>query len=137
MAQHFKLASLFRVRRIQEEQASGRLAVANSALTSHDRRVEKEHALLEGTSGESTLAAAGIARMSAHMHLLELAAHRRVLEGEADAAAEGLKLARQAKKSAEILKERHDIRVAALRARADQIEMDERASSAHHRKDHS
>lgn len=135
MAKNFKLATLFRVRAIQEEQASGKLASAHAAVSAHDRRVEKEQSLLEGTSGEATLAAAGLARQSAHMHLLELSAHRKVLEGELSDATAALMLARQAKRSAEILKERHDLRVNALRDREAQIELDELASSAHYRKE--
>lgn len=134
MAEGMKFSSLLRVRKIQEDQAAARLSQANSAVTYQERRVEKERALLQDQAGEVSLAASGLARATTFLQISEIRAAQRVAQGEADMATESLMLARQAKKSAEILKERHDIRLKALRERMEQAEMDERASVAHYRR---
>lgn len=134
MAEGMKFSSLLRVRKIQEDQAASRLAQANAAITYQERRIEKERALLHDQSGEVALAASGLARATSFLEVSTIRAAQRIAQGEADAATEALMLARQAKKSATILKERHDIRLKALRERMEQVEMDERASVAHYRR---
>jgi flagellar protein FliJ len=132
----FRLASLLKVRRIQEDQAAAQLSRAQAAARGEQRRAADERALLEELGGQSVLAAAGIARASAARQLAEIRAAQQVADGEVEAAERAHTLARQARRSAELLKERHDATLKALEARAEQQLLDELASAQHHRTRH-
>lgn len=129
----FKLSSLLKVRRIQEDQAAAGLHQARTTARGVQRRAGDERELLEDLGGQSVLAAAGIARASAARQLSEIRAAQQVADGEVDAAEKALMLARQARRSAELLKERHDATMRALDARAEQQLLDELVSAQHHR----
>ncbi|MFC7400895.1 hypothetical protein [Citricoccus sp. GCM10030269] len=129
----FKLASLLRVRRTQEDQAMATLSQAQQSARGEQRRAVEERALLEDLGGQSVLSAAGIARASAAHQLAEIRAAREVADGEVEAAEQALKLARQARRSVELLKERHDTRMRELEARSEQLLIDDLTSTRHHR----
>lgn len=128
----FKLSSLLKVRRIQEDQSAAQLAQARSASRGVQRRAADEREMLEDLGGQSVLAAAGIARASAARQLAEIRAAQEVADGEVDAAEKVLMLARQARRSAELLKERHDAKMRALEAKEEQQALDELASAKFH-----
>lgn len=128
------LTTLLRVRGIQEDQALAKLAVANETVSGHRRRAAKERAMLAESGGSVTLAAAGIARASAFQKLSEIQAAEQAARGEVEIAQAGLQAARQALRSAELLKARRDAREASMAAKAEQNELDELASAAFHRR---
>jgi flagellar protein FliJ len=132
----FKLSTLLKVRRIQEDQAAAHLTQAKTRARGVQRREAEERALLEDLGGQGMLAAAGIARASAARQLAEIRAAQEVADGEVDAAERAHTLARQARRSAELLKERHEAMSRALEARAEQQVLDELASAKHHRDRH-
>jgi flagellar protein FliJ len=129
----FRLKSLLRVRQIQEDQAAGRLADAQRHATAEQRRSAHERGLLEEFGGAHVLAAAGIARATAARQLAEIRSAQAVATGEVRAAEQALLLAVQARRSAELLRDRHDQKVRALTGKAEQQVLDELASTAHHR----
>lgn len=128
----FKLSSLLKVRRIQEDQAAAQLTQARHASRGVQRRAADERELLEELGGQAALAAAGIARASAARQLAEIRAAQEVADGEVEAAEKALMLARQSRRSVELLKERHDATRHALEAKAEQHVLDELASAQHH-----
>lgn len=130
----FRLSSLLKVRRIQEDQAAAELTQARQSARRVQRRAADERELLEDLGGQAALAAAGIARASAARQLAEIRAAQQVADGEVEAAEKALTLARQSLRSVELLKERHDENRRALEARAEQHLLDELASAQHARK---
>lgn len=128
----FKLSSLLKVRRIQEDQAAAGLNQARTTARGVQRRAADERELLEDLGGQSVLAAAGIARASAARQLSEIRAAQQVADGEVDAAEQALMLARQARRSAELLKERHEAKMLVLEAKDEQQVLDELASAKFH-----
>jgi flagellar FliJ protein len=129
----FRLKSLLRVRKIQEDQAAGRLADAQRHATTEQRRAIHERALLDELGGTNVLAAAGIARATAARQIAEIHCAQAVAAGEVQAAEQALLLAVQARRSAELLKDRHELKMRALAGKAEQQGLDELASTAHHR----
>lgn len=129
----FRLKSLLRVRQIQEDQAAGRLADARRHATGEQRRAADERALLDELGGTHVLAAAGIARATAARQLAEIQSAQAVAAGEVQAAEQALLLAVQARRSAELLRDRHDEKLRALADQAEQQVLDELAATAHHR----
>lgn len=130
----FRLASLLKVRRIQEDQAAAELTQARQSARRVQRRAADERELLEDLGGQSALAAAGIARASAARQLAEIRSAQQVADGEVEAAERALTLARQSLRSVELLKERHDENLRGLQARAEQHLLDELASAQHARR---
>ncbi|XKH58292.1 hypothetical protein LG293_16840 (plasmid) [Citricoccus nitrophenolicus] len=128
------IASLLKVRGIQEDQAASTLAQANARVSAHASRAAKERALLEDHGGQVTLAAAGIARAASYGYLADIRAAQQIASSEVEVATAGMQAARQARRSAELLRDRHEARAAELRNRMDQNELDELASTAHHRR---
>ena len=129
----FRLKSLTRVRQIQEDQAAGRLGEARRTVTTQQRRAAQERALLEDIGGVQVLAAAGIARATAARQIAEIRSAEAVALQEVQAAEEALHLAIQARRSAELLRDRHEAKLRALRGKAEQQALDELAATAHHR----
>ncbi|MFB9071398.1 flagellar FliJ family protein [Citricoccus parietis] len=130
----FRLASLLKVRRIQEDQAAAQLTQARHSARGVQRRAADERELLEDLGGQAALAAAGIARASAARQLAEIRAAQQVADGEVQAAEKALMLARQSRRSVELLKERHDASLRVLEAKAEQHALDELASTQHAQK---
>lgn len=129
----FRLKSLTRVRQIQEDQAAGRLGEARRTVTTQQRRAAQERALLEDIGGVQVLAAAGIARATAARQIAEVRSAQAVASGEVAAAEQALLLAVQARRSAELLRDRHEATLHALQGKAEQQVLDELAATAHHR----
>lgn len=129
----FRLKSLVRVRQIQEDQAAGQLADAQRGASAELRRAVQERALLEELGGVHVLAAAGIARSTAARQLAEIQAAQAVASGHVQAAEQALILAVQARRSAELLRDRHELKLRELAGRSEQQALDELASTAHHR----
>lgn len=129
----FRLKSLVRVRQIQEDQAAGQLADAQRGASAELRRAVQERALLEELGGAHVLAAAGIARSTAARQLAEIQAAQAVASGHVQAAEQALILAVQARRSAELLRDRHELKLRELAGRSEQQALDELASTAHHR----
>lgn len=127
------LATLLKVRGIRADQATATLAEANARVSAHASRAAKEKALLEEYGGQTTLAAAGIARATSYGYLTEIRSAQQVAAGDVDTATAGLQVARQALRSAELLRDRDQARTAEIRARMEQNELDELAATAHHR----
>lgn len=133
MTNAFRLAGLFRLRKLQEDQASATLAQANARRTSHARRLAATRGTLANSASDadsaSALAAAAASRAASRSLLLELHTLAAKLETEADAAHAALVEAKTAASSLEKLAERHQHESDAAELHAEQGFLDELALS--------
>ncbi|MDH6237275.1 flagellar FliJ family protein [Cryobacterium sp. CG_9.6] len=137
MIRLFPLAGLLRLRHLEQDEAAGHLAAANSRVQDNDSRRDRARALLHGTADSPTTAAAlqamAAARSSSRSMLADLDAlgqgHRESLRSAQSA----FDAARAESKALEKLEARHAQAVAAADLHAEQIVLDEIASTRWHR----
>lgn len=134
----FRLASLLRLRRAQEDQAAAELARAAAERLQASERADRQRRMLaehrtpdKGTSDAWMASVAARAALSAASRQAEAA----VLDADqhvehATAVWQG---ARRDERAMERLEQRHDERVAVERARREQLEIDEHAGRSHSR----
>lgn len=137
MSRPFPLTGLLRLRRLQEDQAAGRLAAAHNTAAAHTARQRQARMDLDGTSSEvtdsSALLAVAAARASARSMLAGLetlsAGHRAAV----DLARDEFAKAKLETAGLEKLEDRHAEAAAAEELQAEQLVLDELASAARHR----
>ncbi|WP_113716442.1 hypothetical protein [Arthrobacter dokdonensis] len=133
MTNAFRLAGLFRLRRLQEDQASATLAQANARRTSHARRLATTRGTLADSAADadsaSALAAAAASRAASRSLLLDLQALAATLELEAETAQAALVQAKTAASSLEKLADRHQHECDTAELHAEQGFLDELALS--------
>ncbi len=137
MSRPFPLTGLLRLRRLQEDQAAGRLAAAHQNAAAHSARQRQARMDLDGTSSEvadsSALLAVAAARASARGMLVSLEAMSAVHRTAVDHARDEFAQAKLEAASLEKLEGRHLETAAAEELHAEQIVLDELASAARHR----
>ena len=129
----FRLASILRLRNLEEQQAAGELASANHSLSKVVERRIEIRAKLAGTSTDITspgaIAAMSGARAASASMLADLAAMHSAAEVTADTASAAYKQARARALALEKLEIRHDQQQAQQRAADEQAALDEIAVS--------
>lgn len=130
----FRLASLLRLRRLQEDQAAIELAKAAAERLRASERAERHHRDLAGHRTPGITSAAGWTASVAARAALSAASRQAAAEAataadRADAATSTWQDARRDTAALERLEERHDAEVAADRLRAEQLHLDEHAAA--------
>jgi len=137
MKRLFPLAGLLRLRHLEQDEAAGRLAVANSRMQDNESRRDRARAHLNTTPDSPTTSAAlhsmAAARASSRSMLADLDALGQGYRESLQTAQSAFNAARAESKSLEKLKDRHVDAVAAADLRAEQINLDEIASTRWHR----
>ncbi|MGO4690015.1 hypothetical protein [Glaciibacter sp. 2TAF33] len=139
MSRAFPLAGLLRLRHLQQDQAAGELAAANSRLYENTVVAERARTALGGLPTEATsveaLYAVAAARASTRGMLADLDALGRRHTITAQEAQAAFDAARAQALSLEKLEVRHFVEVATLEQHAEQIVIDEIASTSWHREE--
>ena len=139
MNRQFSLAGLLRLRQIQQDQAATGLAGARSRSSSvRAREASARRSLAEGDapiSSSASLRAVAAARSSSHSMLTDLQNLSRMAETEEATAREEFIAARTRSVGLEKLQARHDAEVHTADLRAEQLTLDEIASTVWHRED--
>jgi flagellar FliJ protein len=137
MSRSFPLAGLLRLRHAQQDEAGSALASANARLADATARRARTAAVLAGEpvqiTDAATLFAVSAARASTRGMLAELDAMAASRRAEADSAQAAYNAARTRSIGLEKLDVKHTERVLAEDARAEQLVLDEVASTAWHR----
>ena len=137
MSRAFPLAGLLRLRHLQQDQAAGDLSAANSRLHEHSVVRDRARIALGGSPAEATsveaLYAVAAARASTRAMLADLDALGRRHEASAFSAQAAFDAARAKALSLEKLELRHADEVTLEEQRAEQIVIDEIASTSWHR----
>ncbi|GAA1412319.1 MULTISPECIES: flagellar export protein FliJ [Oerskovia] len=133
MSTKFRLAGVLRLRRLEEDTAKARLASAHADLAQTVEEAGGLSAYLESSPDRATtgasLAAIAASRAATSAMFAALEAEARRKSAEVDAAFSGLQGARTARLGLEKLEDRHDQDVARAEGRAEQVTLDEVASS--------
>lgn len=137
MKRAFPLAGLLRLRHLQQDQAAGDLAAANSRLQQNSVTRERARSALGGTPAEATsveaLYAVAAARASTRGMLADLDALGRHHEASAQQAQAVFDSARVQTRSLEKLEIRHAQAVITEEHHDEQLVIDEIASTGWHR----
>lgn len=137
MKRLFPLAGLLRLRHLQQGEAASELAAANSRVQDNQTRRDRARALLHGGASAPTSAAAmnamAAARASSRSMLADLDALGQGHLATLDEAQKVFDAARAESIGLEKLEARHAAAVAAADLHADQIVLDEIASTRWHR----
>ena len=137
MASQFSLAGLLRLRHAQQDQAAGDLAAANLKRAQNAASESKTRAALGGTPSDATsteaLHALAAARASSRSTLADLAALARFHNATAQEAQIAFDAARAQSLSLEKLETRHNELMAADELKAEQIILNEIATTSWHR----
>ncbi len=137
MSRSFPLAGLLRLRHAQQDEAGSALASANARLAEATARRARTAAVLTGEpvaiTDSATLFAVSAARASTRGMLAELDAMAASRRAEADSAQAAFNAARTRSIGLEKLEVKHIERVLTEDARAEQLVLDEVASTAWHR----
>jgi flagellar protein FliJ len=137
MSRAFPLAGLLRLRHLQQDQAAGDLSAANSRLHEHSVVRDRARTALGGSPAEATsvdaLYAVAAARASTRGMLADLDALGRRHEANAVEARAAFDAARAKALTLEKLELRHAGEVTLEEQRAEQIVIDEIASTSWHR----
>jgi flagellar FliJ protein len=141
MGRAFPLAGLLRLRHLEEDQAAGQLAAANSRLQDSHAERERARAALgatpTGPASVEALYAVAAARASTRGMLADLDALGRRHEAALTEAQDQFDAARAQSMRLEKLAGRHRETVTAEDLRGEQIIIDEIAATAWHRKESS
>lgn len=133
MTRQFPLAGLLRLRHLREDQAAGSLALANEKLRTSRARTEGVSEVLDTTdldpSGSASLHAVAAARASARSMLADLQALEVELRSEQDRAQDRYRAARAETVGLEKLEERHRDTEASAMIGAEQLVLDELATT--------
>jgi flagellar FliJ protein len=137
MKRSFPLAGLLRLRHLQQDQAAGDLAAANSRLRDSGRSLVQARSLLGESLSEVSDAAAlhalAASRASSRSMLADLQALDALRRDEAEQARQAFQQARARAIALEKLQARHELAAAAEELRSEQVALDEIASGAWHR----
>jgi flagellar FliJ protein len=137
MSRAFPLAGLLRLRHAQQDEAGSMLASANARLADATARRARTAAMLAGEPLQvvdaATLFAVSAARASTRGMLAELDAMAAARRAEVDTAQTAFNAARTLSIGLEKLEVKHAERVIAEDARAEQLVLDEVASTSWHR----
>jgi flagellar FliJ protein len=137
MSRAFSLAGLLRLRHAQQDEAGSALASANARLAEATARRARTAAVLAGepvaVTDSATLFAVSAARASTRGMLAELDAMAASRRADVDSAQAAFNAARTRSIGLEKLEVKHTERVLTEDARAEQLVLDEVASTAWHR----